>query len=183
MERILSDFRRSRSGMLLWCVIITVVICAAAWLPLLFSGSWTEWVVWAWAIVAAAMSLTCVVLLIKAFIEILATAPRKLKSQLLALPEEERSEILREYPAAKTLGERWFMPAHILFYTNRRALVLRYDAIKTVVQKKNGDLLLATSSGDITMPVKAGENAGIIFAVLRSRNPEIKAGGKETERT
>lgn len=183
MERILSDFRRGRSGMLLWCVIITVVICAAAWLPLLFSGSWTEWVVWAWAIVAAAMSLTCVVLLIKAFVEILATAPRKLKSQLLALPDEERSEILREYPAAKTLGERWFMPAHILFYTNRRALVLRYDAIKTVVQKKNGDLLLATSSGDITMPVKAGENAGIIFAVLRSRNPEIKAGGKETERT
>lgn len=183
MERILSDFRRGRSGMLLWCVIITVVICTAAWLPLLFSGSWTEWVVWAWAIVAAALSLTCVVLLIKAFVEILATAPRKLKSQLLALPEEERSEILREYPAAKTLGERWFMPAHILFYTNRRALVLRYDAIKTVVQKKNGDLLLATSSGDITMPVKAGENAGIIFAVLRSRNPEIKAGGKETERT
>lgn len=183
MERILSDFRRSRSGMLLRCVIIAVVISAAAWLPLIFSGGWAEWAVWAWAIVAAALSLMCLVLLIKAFIEILSAAPRKLKAQILALPEEERSEILREYPSAKTLGERWFMPSHILFYTNRRALVLRYDAIKLVVQKKNGDLLLATSSGDIAMPVRAGENAGMIFAVLRSRNPEIKAGGKETERT
>ncbi|CCY20103.1 unknown [Eubacterium sp. CAG:786] len=81
------------------------------------------------------------------------------------------------------------MPEHLLFYTYRRAVILRYDAIKTISLKKDGDLLLETSSGDFTMPVRSGENGGIIFAVLRGKNPEIKQGTgeeapqKETERT
>jgi len=40
--------------------------------------------------------------------------------------------------------------------------------------------LLVTSSGDITMPVKPRENAGVLYAVLRSKNPEIKPGTAET---
>ena len=41
-------------------------------------------------------------------------------------------------------------------------------------------LVLVTSSGDITMPVKPRENAGVLYAVLRSKNPEIKPGTAET---
>ena len=70
-------------------------------------------------------------------------------------------------------------------------MIFRYDEIKTVSPDKNGDLLLTTSHGDITMPVRNGENGGMIFAVLRSRNPDIRAqfgntsekSGKQTERT
>lgn len=70
-------------------------------------------------------------------------------------------------------------------------MVFRYDEIKTVSPKKDGDLLLTTSHGDVTMPVRRGENGGMIYAVLRSRNPDIRAdfgntsqnSGKETERT
>lgn len=182
MERIISDFRHSRIGMLMRCSIMAVVICVVAWLPLLLSDGWVEWVKYAWVIVAATLSVICVGLLIKAFVEIHITAPKKLLRQLQTFPEAEREEIFREYPAAKTLGERWFMPQHILFYTYRCAIVLRYDAIKQVIQKKDGDLLMVTSAGDITMPVKTGENSGIIYAVLRSRNSDIQ-GGKETERT
>ncbi len=191
MERILSDFVRRRRGMLIKCVIISAAMWAAAWIPMIFSGGWSEWLRWVWGIAAAVLSAAVAVLLIRAFAEITGVAPSRLRSQLSAIPEKERSEIFEAYPNAKSLGERWFLPEHILFYTNRRAVILRYDAIKTVSPKKDGDLLLVTSQGDITMPVKDGENGGIIYAVLRSRNPDIKSDfgdaekntEKETERT
>ena len=99
---------------------------------------------------------------------------------MMHVMEAEREGVISAYPSAKALGERWFMPEHILFYTARRALLLRYDAIKMITLKNDGDLLLVTSSGDITMPVKPRENAGVLYAVLRSKNPEIKPGTAET---
>lgn len=153
---------------------IAAGLSAAGWIPLIFSGSWAEWLKFVWTAAAAALSTFMSVLLIKAFIETLYLAPKKLAAQLSAMPEQERAGVIAAYPGAKQLGERWFMPEHILFYTRRRAIILRYDAIKTV-SPQDGDLRLGSSAGDITMPVKSGENAGIIYAVLRSRNPELKA--------
>ena len=189
MERILSDFVKRRSGVLVRCVIISVLLFAAAWIPMIFSGDWAEWLRWVWLIGAAALSLVVAVLLVRVFVEILGVAQSRLRAQLNALPEEERVQVFSEYPGAKTLGERWFLPEHLIFYTYRRAVILRYDAIKVISMKKDGDLLLETSAGDFTMPVRRGENGGIIFAVLRGKNPEIKQGNgehtpaKETERT
>lgn len=189
MERILSDFVKRRSGVLVKCVIISVVFFAAAWVPVIFSGDWAEWLRIVWLIGAAALSLVVAVLLVRVFVEILGVAPSRLRVQLEALPQEERSRVVSEYPGAKSLGERWFLPEHLLFYTYRRAVILRYDAIKVISLKKDGDLLLETSAGDFTMPVRRGENGGIIFAVLRGKNPDIKQGNgaesssKETERT
>lgn len=119
-------------------------------------------------------------LLVKAFVDIFGVARCRLEEQLSNMPEAEREGVISAYPSAKALGERWFMPEHILFYTARRALLLRYDAIKMITLKNDGDLLLVTSSGDITMPVKPRENAGVLYAVLRSKNPEIKPGTAET---
>ncbi|MGN1341561.1 MAG: hypothetical protein ACI4WS_14840 [Oscillospiraceae bacterium] len=174
MERILSDFRRHRAGMLLICTVIAVGFTAGAWLILLLSDVWADWLktVWTWA--AAVLSAAMALLLAKAFWEMLHLAPKKLAAQLSAMPEQEREAVISAYPEAKTLGERWFLPEHILFYTARRAVILRYDAIKTV-SPQNGDLRLGTTTGDIVMPVKAGENAAIIYALLHSRNPALKA--------
>ena len=170
--------------MLAACAGIAAGLSAACWIPLIFSGSWTEWLKFIWTAAAAALSTFMAVLLIKAFIETLYLAPKKLAAQLSAMPEQERAGVIAAYPEAKQLGERWFMPEHILFYTQRRAIILRYDAIKTV-SPQDGDLRLGSSAGDIVMPVKSGENAGIIFALLRSRNPELKAdlepSGDKTE--
>lgn len=188
MERILSDLRRRRVGMLVKCTIIAAVFCAV-WVLELFNSGWAEWLRWVCLAFEWIVTVGVILLLIKAFVETLIIAPRKLRAQLLAMPEEEREGVISAYPDAKELGERWFMPEHILFYTSRRAVILRYDAIKVAALKKDGDLLLATSSGDVTMPVKPGENAGVLYALLRSRNPEIKSGNsagtdeKETERT
>lgn len=189
MERILSDFRRHRAGMLVKCTVIAVVMSGVAWGIALIFGGWAEWFGYVCFAAAGLVSALCLVLLVKAFIEMLVTAPKKLAAQISAMPQREREQLVSAYPAAKTLGERWFLPEHILFYTNRRAVVLRYDAIKGAVCTNDGDILLMTSSGDVVMPVAPKENAGIIYAVLRSRNPEIKKGNlseaqdKETERT
>ncbi len=170
--------------MLAACTGIAAALSAACWIPLIFSGSWAEWLKFVWTAAAAALSAFMAVLLIKAFIETLYLAPKKLAAQLSAMPEQERAGVTAAYPEAKQLGERWFMPEHILFYTQRRAIILRYDAIKTV-SPQDGDLRLGSSAGDIVMPVRSGENAGIIFALLRSRNPELKAdlepSGDKTE--
>lgn len=191
MERILSDFRRRRSGLLVRCVLCAAAICAGAWIPLAFSGEWAEWLRTVWLIAAIAVTAVVGVLLVRVFAEIFGVAVSRLRKQLNDLPQEERDGIITEYPRAKTLGERWFLPEHILFYTYRRAMIFRYDEIKTISPKKDGDLLLTTSHGDVTMPVRRGENGGMIYAVLRSRNPDIRAdfgntsqnSGKVTERT
>ena len=191
MKQILSDFIRRRTKMLIICAVITLGFSAAAWVPLMFSGGWADWFRTLWTIAAAVVTALVVSLLVKAFVDIFGVARCRLMEQLGSMPEAEREGIISAYPSSKTLGERWFLPEHILFYTSRRALILRYDAIKIVTLKKDGDLLLVTSSGDITMPVKPGENAGVIYAVLRSKNPEIKPGKSdktendtnETERT
>lgn len=174
MERILSDFRRHRAGMLIICTVIAVFFSAAGWIPLFFSDGWAEWFRTIWTAAAAVLSALMAFLLAKAFREMLYLAPKKLAAQFSAMPEQEREAVIAAYPEAKTLGERWFLPEHILFYTNRRAMILRYDAIKTA-SPQNGDLRLGTSSGDIVMPVKSGENAAILYALLRSRNPALKA--------
>lgn len=188
MKQILSDFIRRRTGMLIICTAIAVGFSAAAWVPLIFSGSWADWFRILWTIGAVVVTAAVVSLLVKAFVDIFGVARCRLREQLGNMPESERNGIITAYPTAKTLGERWFLPEHILFYTSRRALILRYDAIKMITLKKDGDLLLVTSSGDITMTVKSGENAGVLYAVIRSKNPKIKPGEqingtKETERT
>lgn len=168
--------------MLVRCVICAVVLWAAAWVPMLFSAGWADWLRFGWTAAAALLSAVVAVLLIKAFVETLVTAPRKFRAQLTALPEGELQEVIAAYPDAKSLGERWFLPEHILFYTYRRAIIVRYDAIKTVTPDKNEDLRLGTSSGDIVMPVRAGESAAVIYALLHGRNPELKAEfGKEKQ--
>lgn len=181
MERILSDFRRRRAGMLIICTIIAVGFTVAVWIPLIFSRGWADWFRTAWIWGAAVISAAMASLLVKAYAEMLYFAPKKLAAQISTLPEQEREAVIYAYPEAKNLGERWFLPEHILFYTNRRAMILRYDAIKTV-SPQNGDLRLGTSSGDIIMPVKSGENAAIIYALLHSRNPALKADFKTSEK-
>ena len=180
MNQILSDFIRRRTGMLIICTAIAVGFSAVAWIPLMFSGSWAEWFRILWTIGAIVVTAVVVSLLVKAFVDIFGVARCRLRDQLGSMPEPERNGIIKAYPTAKTLGERWFLPEHILFYTSRRALILRYDAIKMITLKKDGDLLIVTSSGDITMPVKSGENAGVLYAVLRSKNPEIRPGSAES---
>lgn len=179
MKQILSDFIRRRARMLIICTAITLGFSAAAWVPLMFSAGWADWFRILWTIGAVVVTALVVFLLVKAFVDIFGVARCRLREQLAGMPEAEREGVISAYPSAKTLGERWFLPEHILFYTSRRALILRYDAIKIVTLKKDGDLLLVTSSGDITMPVKPGENAGVLYAVLRSKNPEIKPGKSE----
>lgn len=176
MERIISDFKRRRRGFLVRCVISAVAVWCVGWIPLAFSGGWVDWLRVVWIIVAAAASVGAGGLLVRAFVDILGVAVSWLRKQLNELPPDELRKVIDEYPDAKALGERWFMTEHILFYTSRRALIFRYDDIKSVILKKDGDLLLTTSHGDETMPVLKGENAGIIFAVLKSRNPDIKKG-------
>ena len=179
MKQILSDFIRHRSGMLIKCTIIAVGFAAAAWIPLIFSGGWADWLRIVWTIGAVAVTVAVAALLVKAFVDIFGVARHRLEKQLDSMPDDERESVIGGYPAAKTLGERWFLQEHILFYTTRRALILRYDAIKAISLKNDGDLLLVTSSGDITMPVKPKENAGVLYAVLRSKNPEIMRSSAE----
>lgn len=166
--------------MLICCTAIALGLPAAAWIPLFFSDGWAKILRYFWLAGASAVSVGCLVLLIKAYIEILVTAPKKLAAQIEALPKEERDEVLSEYPAAKTLGERWFLPRHILFYSGRRAYILHYSDIQTVSADVDG-LKLGTPSADVTMSVKRGENAAIVYAVLHSRNPDLKVLRDEPE--
>lgn len=130
MKQILSDFIRRRTGMLIKCALIAMGFAAAAWIPLMFSGGWADWFRVVWTIGAVVVSAAVASLLVKAFVDIFGVARCRLEEQLSNMPEAEREGVISAYPSAKVLGERWFMPEHILFYTARRALLLRYDAIK-----------------------------------------------------
>lgn len=175
MEQILSDFRRSRKKLLINFTVCAAAVWLIAWIPMIFSENWLTWVKVAWICIAAVLSAAAAFLYGRCLLETLFLVPQRLERQLKALPPDEYEQVISSYPNAKSLGERWFLPEHILFYTNRRVFVLRYDAIIRIVSLKDGDLRLCTSAGDIVMPVRAGENAAMIYALLHGRNPALKA--------
>lgn len=118
------------------------------------------------------------VLLIIRIISVYYTAPLKYKEQVQAFPTEIQEELLREYSNAKKVGPQRYMSSVMIFYCSRRIFAVQYKDI-TGAAPKGRDLLLYMNGSEesLRVPCPANGMAAIVYAYLRSKNPDIKIIG------
>ena len=118
------------------------------------------------------------VLLIARVISVYAIAPMKYADQVQSLPEEQQEKLPNEYPSAKKVGQHRYLSELLLFFTQTRIIVVRYEDITGVSSKKR-DLLLHIKDKEapLLLPCHANGVSPVVFAYLRSKNPKIKIIG------
>lgn len=118
------------------------------------------------------------VLLIIRVISIYHTAPLKYKELISTFPEDLQDELLREYPDAKKVGLHRYMSRVLIFYDRNRIYAVRYSDV-TEASPNGRDLMLHLRSNEqpLRLPCPASGMSAIVYAYLRSKNPEIKTVG------
>lgn len=127
---------------------------------------------------ASGVTVFMLALLIVRVIGIYHTAPNKYAEQVSAFPEDVQDELLREYPTAKIVGTQHYMSRAMVFFRGRTLYALQYKDI-TGAASKGRDLLLYRSGSEepLMIPCPARGMAAIVYAYLRSKNPDIKIIG------
>ncbi len=167
MKQILSDYYKHYSG------IIISNCCLAVLIPVMcfFNGfSWaatSEKIILSLYILAEALALW-------SLFERFFMVPRRLKKQLAAMPEEEHTEILAQYPKAKLVNKHRYMEKHFVFYFADKIYLLRYSDIKAA-QLKSPWLKLTVSGykRPITMPFSDYGTNAVALAFLHEKNHDI----------
>lgn len=122
--------------------------------------------------------LLLIVILIARVISVYALAPAKYMEQVQTLPEEQQEKLLSEYSSAKKVGQHRYLSELLIFFTQTSIFVVRYGDITGVSSKKR-DLLLHIKDREtsLLLPCPANGVSPVVFAYLRSKNPEIKIIG------
>lgn len=177
MKQILSDYYKHYSGMIIsnCCLAVLVpVMC-------IFNGfSWettSDKIILSLYILAEALALWS---LLDGFFGV----PRRLKIQLAGMPEEERSEILTQYPKAKLVNKHRYMENHFVFYFADKIYLLRYSDVKTAQLKSPWlKLTVAGYKKQITMPFSDYGTNAVALAFLREKNHDITIISSERTNT
>ena len=150
---------------------LTAIACAAAALMLSENGG-----VLFWASLAVVVFMTA--LLIILLISVLRNAPMKYAEQVADFPEDVQDELLLEYSSAKKVGTQRYMSRVMVFFRVRNIYAVQYKDI-TGAAPKNRDLLLYLKDSEepLRIPCPANNMSAIVFAYLRSKNPDIKIIG------
>lgn len=123
--------------------------------------------------------LLLVVMLIARVISVYIMAPAKYMEQVQTLSKEQQETLPCEYPSAKKVGQHRYLGELLIFFTQTRIFVVRYEDITGVSSKKH-DLLLHIKGREIPLllPCHANGVSPVVYAFLRSKNPDIKITGK-----
>lgn len=168
---VIKDFFRQQLTSMLGYTLTTAALIAAY----LTSGAiehellrWTGLVV-----------LLLVVMLIARVISVYVIAPTKYMEQIQSLPQEQQKKLPREYPFAKKVGQHRYLGELLIFFTQTRIFVVRYEDITGVSSKKH-DLLVRIKGREapLLLPCHANGVSPVVYAYLRSKNPDIKIIGK-----
>lgn len=174
MKEIIRDYRRAYRKMILGYWISTLVVIGAFFL----SGVILHGKMMVPAILAAAFlfGLSCFL-----SFNILIKEPGRFKQYFNGLPDNVRERVIAQYPKASRLGQSRFMEEYLIFYNERRIVLLVFKEIMSVDDRGRTLAIKNLDGTETFMPVRAGEMSAVIMAVLRSKNPRIKfmIGGKK----
>lgn len=111
-------------------------------------------------------------------------AKRKLETELNAMPEEKRNELLAQYETAHAIGGRKFLDEYLVYSYGTRLVLLKYRDIRSAELKGYKLLLDIGEKRPVKMPFDAEENPALLVAAMRSRNPKISVilNGKVVEK-
>ncbi len=150
---------------------LTTIACAAAALIKSKIGGVLFWI-------SIAVLVFMIALLIILLVSVMRIAPMKYKEQVSAFPEDVQDELLREYATAKKVGTQRYMSRAMVFFRGRNIYAVQYTDI-TGAAPKGRDLLMYMKNSEepLRIPCPAHGMAGIVYAFLRSNNPNIKIIG------
>lgn len=168
---VLKDFYKSQLPSILGHTVTVMAVVAAVLMLRSMDNKLFFWL-------AVGVLAFMLVLLIMRVIGTCYTAPLKYKEQVGAFSEGVQSELLHEYPNSKRVGTQRYMSSVMVFFCGRSIYVVQYKDI-TGAQPKGRDLLmyLKDSEEPLRIPCPAHGMSGIVYAFLRSKNPEIKIVG------
>ena len=170
---VIKDFFRQQLIATIGYTMTTAALTAAY----LYSGA-AEHELLRWAGIAVVL---LIVILLARVISVYAIAPTRYMEQVQALPEEQQEKLLKEYHGAKKVGQHRYLSELLIFFTQTRIFAVRYEDI-TGAEAKKRDLLLHIKEREapLLLPCHANGVSPVVFAYLRSKNPDIKIIRKET---
>ncbi|MGN0686548.1 MAG: hypothetical protein ACI4KA_00410 [Oscillospiraceae bacterium] len=171
MKQILSDHRRQCRGMIVSSVGLAVLLPTHCVLNIINAGRWDS----ALGRLLVILAVFAEIMVLLTIADIFVFTPRKLKKHLNEMREEERNEILAEYPNAKCVDGHRYMENHFVFYSVEKLYLLRYSDVLAI--EKYGARLRLTVNGykkPITMPFTDYGTNAVALAFLRGKNPGIK---------
>lgn len=173
MKRILSDYYKHYLNVIISNILLLVFISIMyIFNDFSFENTWDKVIIVIYA-VAFALGLWS---LIDNFI----ATPFRLKKQLSEISENERNDILTQYPDAKCADKHRYLEKHFVFYYAHRIYLLRYADIKAA--ELTHSHLMLTADGykkTIHMPFPQYGTGAVALAFLRSKNPDFKIIRKE----
>lgn len=168
---VLKDFYKCQLPSMLGHIITVIAAVAAVLMLYPMENKLFFWL-------ALGVTAFMLVLLIIRAVSIYHTAPSKYRQQVSAFPEDIQDELLREYTNAKKVGLQRYMSKAMIFYRGRSIYIVQYEDI-TEAAPNGRDLMLYLKNSEqpLRLPCPARGMSAIVYAYLRSKNPEIKTVG------
>ncbi len=167
MKQIAGEFYRAHLSIPLRYFIVTA-ICVGV---MFFTGTYSNAKLRVPAIVVTAFTGAVA---LWALLDVL-SAPKRFKSALARLPEQECEALLNGFGNARRLGKRWFSEEHVVYFANRRILFFRFDELRCADLNRNKLTVTLSDGVKMPFPFEADENPAVLVAILRSRNGELAA--------
>ena len=176
MNKIISDYRRANTRVLVGYWLCTLLVIAGFFLSGVIFKTYL-------AIPALVLALFLTAVSVITTLNITVKVPHKFKREFEILSPDIQASVSKQYPKAAKLGASRFMDDCFIYCSGRQICLLRYDEIRSV-EDRGKELGLTLRDGKTSaLTVHAGENPAIIMAALRSKNNRIKffINGKEVD--
>ncbi|MBP1544080.1 MAG: hypothetical protein J6A16_08275 [Oscillospiraceae bacterium] len=171
MKQILKDFYKYHLTPTLGYLLSVACVIGGMLLAGVYTNDDLAWLGIAVTVFFAAM-------LIYQCVSVYIIAPLHFRKQVASLSEEHAEELFSEYPDAKKAENHHYMSDMVLFYCNRRMIIVRYKDISAITTKRKDLLLYLNDSAKVTlMPCPVDGLCAVAFAYMRDKNPDIKRLG------
>lgn len=134
------------------------------------------------SIIAGALLAFMLVLLAIRLVKIACTVPNKYTEEIKKLPNDISDKLPEQFLSAKIVGRQYYTENVLIYFENNAIRVISYSDI-TETAPQGTDLLLYLKDNDNPLKLSCPANgmAAIVYAYLRSKNPDITMRKESTE--
>lgn len=134
------------------------------------------------SVIAGALLAFMLVLLAIRLVKIACTVPNKYAEEIKKLPHDISDKLPEQFLSAKIVGRQYYTENVLIYFENNAICVISYSAIAEAAPQGT-DLLLYLKDNDNPLKLSCPANgmAAIVYAYLRSKNPDITMRKESTE--
>lgn len=134
------------------------------------------------SVIAGALLAFMLVLLAIRLLKIVYAVPNKYAEEIKKLPHDISDKLPEQFLSAKIVGRQYYTENVLIYFENNAIRVILYSDI-TQAAPKGTDLLLYLKDSEqpLSLSCPANGMAAIVYAYLRSKNPDITMRKESTE--